>query len=35
MIISQYEKKDIKAMNAVWNEVVEDGIAFRQEVYDD
>ena len=31
MIIRGYEEKDIKAMTAIWNEVVEDGIAFPQE----
>ncbi|MBR0105029.1 MAG: GNAT family N-acetyltransferase [Firmicutes bacterium] len=31
MIIRQYEKKDIPGMLKVWNEVVEEGIAFPQE----
>ena len=31
IIIRQFEDKDISFMNAVWNEVVEDGIAFPQE----
>ncbi|MBQ7744961.1 MAG: GNAT family N-acetyltransferase [Ruminococcus sp.] len=31
MIIRSYEEKDIKEMTAIWNEVVEDGIAFPQE----
>lgn len=31
MIIRGYEEKDIKEMTAIWNEVVEDGIAFPQE----
>lgn len=29
--IRKFEDKDIPFMNAVWNEVVEDGIAFPQE----
>ena len=31
MIIRKYEEKDIKKMIEIWNEVVEDGIAFPQE----
>lgn len=31
--IRKYEEKDIEAMNAVWNEVVGEGIAFPQEEY--
>lgn len=31
MIIRKYEEKDLPAMIAIWNEVVEDGIAFPQE----
>lgn len=31
MIIRQYEEKDLKQMIDIWNEVVEDGIAFPQE----
>lgn len=31
MIIRKFELKDIKAMVEIWNEVVEDGIAFPQE----
>ncbi len=31
MIIRKYNEKDLAAMIAVWNEVVEDGIAFPQE----
>ena len=31
MIIREYEKKDLKQMIDIWNEVVEDGIAFPQE----
>ena len=33
MVIREYTEKDIPEMNAVWNEVVEDGIAFPQEEY--
>ena len=34
--VRKYEIEDVPAMNAVWNEVVEDGIAFPQtEVLDD
>ena len=32
IIIRQFEKKDIPAMTAIWNEVVEEGIAFPQDV---
>ena len=31
MMVRKYEDKDIPAMIAIWNEVVEDGIAFPQE----
>lgn len=31
MIIREYEEKDINRMVEIWNEVVEDGIAFPQE----
>ena len=31
MLIRSYEKKDLKEMTAIWNEVVEDGVAFPQE----
>ena len=31
MIIRKYEEKDLPAMISIWNEVVEDGIAFPQE----
>ena len=31
MIIREYAKKDIEPMIRIWNEVVEDGIAFPQE----
>ena len=29
--VRAYERKDLAAMNAIWNEVVEEGIAFPQE----
>ncbi len=31
MTIREYQDKDLKQMNIVWNEVVEEGIAFPQE----
>ena len=31
MIIRKYEEKDLTQMIDIWNEVVEDGIAFPQE----
>ena len=31
MIVREYEKKDLPSMISIWNEVVEDGIAFPQE----
>ena len=31
MIIREYEEKDLQQMINIWNEVVEDGIAFPQE----
>ena len=31
MTIRKYNEKDLAAMVAIWNEVVEDGIAFPQE----
>ncbi len=31
MVVRAYEEKDLDAMIAIWNEVVEDGIAFPQE----
>lgn len=31
MIIRQYEEKDLPSMISIWNEVVEDGVAFPQE----
>lgn len=33
MIVREYTEKDIEQMNAIWNQVVEDGIAFPQEEY--
>ena len=31
MIIRKYEEKDLQQMIDIWNEVVEDGIAFPSE----
>ncbi|MBQ7688002.1 MAG: GNAT family N-acetyltransferase, partial [Clostridia bacterium] len=31
MTIREYTQKDLKAMIAIWNEVVEEGVAFPQE----
>lgn len=31
MIVRAYQEKDISAMAAIWNEVVEEGVAFPQE----
>ena len=31
MMIRKYEEKDLEQMIGIWNEVVEDGIAFPQE----
>lgn len=31
MIVRKYEENDISAMISIWNEVVEDGVAFPQE----
>lgn len=31
MLVRKYDNKDIKAMTEIWNEVVEDGVAFPQE----
>ena len=31
IVVRQYENKDIPAMVAIWNEVVEEGVAFPQE----
>ena len=31
MLIRSYEKKDLKEMTVIWNEVVTDGVAFPQE----
>ncbi len=33
ILIRKYEPKDLPAMAAIWNEVVEEGIAFPQEDY--
>ena len=33
MIIREYTDKDISQMVKIWNEVVEEGIAFPQEDY--
>ena len=33
MLIRKYKKDDISQMINLWNEVVEDGIAFPQEEY--
>jgi L-amino acid N-acyltransferase YncA len=33
MLIREYEKNDLPRMISIWNEVVEDGIAFPQEEY--
>ena len=30
IVIRKYEQKDIEQMNCIWNEVVDDGIAFPQ-----
>ena len=30
IILREFEKEDIKAMNEIWNSVVEDGVAFPQ-----
>lgn len=36
IVIRKYEQKDIEQMNCIWNEVVDDGIAFPQlEILDD
>ena len=36
IVIRKYEQKDIEQMNRIWNEVVDDGIAFPQlEILDD
>lgn len=31
--VRKYEKKDLDEMIAIWNEVVEEGIAFPQEEF--
>lgn len=33
IVIRKYEEKDISAMVSIWNEVVEEGVAFPQEEY--
>ena len=33
MIVRKYEDKDLQEMIRIWNEVVEDGVAFPQEEY--
>ena len=33
MMIREYEEKDLKAMIAIWNEVVDEGVAFPQEEF--
>ena len=33
IIIRAYQDTDLPAMNQIWNEVVEDGVAFPQEDY--
>ena len=33
MIVRAYEAKDLKSMIQIWNEVVEDGVAFPQEEF--
>ncbi|MCR4891666.1 MAG: GNAT family N-acetyltransferase [Lachnospiraceae bacterium] len=33
MTVREYEEKDLHAMTAIWNEVVEEGVAFPQEDY--
>lgn len=30
IVIRSYEEKDVPAMRAIWNEVVEEGVAFPQ-----
>ena len=31
IIVRKYELEDVKSMTAIWNEVVEEGVAFPQE----
>ena len=33
IIVREYQKSDLPAMIRIWNEVVEEGIAFPQEVF--
>ena len=33
MIVRAYEKKDLESMIQIWNEVVEEGVAFPQEEF--
>ena len=33
MIVRKYEDKDLPEMIRIWNEVVEDGVAFPQEEF--
>ena len=33
IFIRAYQKKDVPAMTTIWNEVVQDGIAFPQEEF--
>ena len=33
IIVRKYEKNDLPAMIRIWNEVVEDGVAFPQEEF--
>jgi len=33
MIVRRWKEEDLPAMNAIWNRVVEDGLAFPQEEY--
>ena len=35
IIIGEYRADDVSEMNRIWNEVVEDGVAFPQEEYMD
>lgn len=35
IIIREYRADDVSEMNRIWNEVVEDGVAFPQEEYMD
>ena len=35
IIIRAYQNTDLPAMNQIWNEVVEDGVAFPQEAHEE